>query len=233
MRLAVIVPVLDRAALLERSLGALQHWRRRGHRVIVVDGGSRDGSTVLARPLADRVICAPRGWSLQANAGSRVAEAELADVLVFLPVGVQLPPLADRLIVRALSNANSPWGRFDLSFHRPDEAFGVLRGAAAALANLGSRATGICSREQAIFVARSAFLALEGFRAHDATADTEFCQRARLLGAPIALHPPARVPMTGQALGPLLAAVARREWRRLGAALGADTANGAWFDHSS
>jgi hypothetical protein len=39
--------------------------------------------------------------------------------------------------------------------------------------------------------------------------------------------------MTNQALGPLLAAVARREWRRLGAALGADSANGPWFDHSS
>ena len=169
-------------------------------------------------------ICAPRGWSLQANAGSRAPEAECADALVFLPVGVQLPALADRLIARALSNGTSPWGRFDLYFDRPDRAFGTLRRAAALMANLGSRATGICSREQAIFIARAAFVALEGFGAQDASADTEFCSRARLLGAPLALHPPAQVPMTGQALAPLLVAVAQREWRRLCAAVGLDEA---------
>ena len=44
--------------------------RRRGAEVIVVDGGSRDRTAALARPLADHVIGAPRGRAAQMNAGA-------------------------------------------------------------------------------------------------------------------------------------------------------------------
>ena len=55
--LSIIVPVLDEAAGVAETLTALAPFRQRGVEVIVADGGSRDGTVALARPLADRVLC--------------------------------------------------------------------------------------------------------------------------------------------------------------------------------
>jgi len=222
VRLAVIIPVHNRAATIEQSLRALEAIRRRGHHVIVVDGGSSDDSTVRVSALADRVLAAPQGLSRQLNAGSRAPEAERADALVFLPEAVRLPPQADQAIARALSNSTSPWGRFDLCF---DPAGGGTLPAlrlAAALANWNSRVTGICTWEQAIFVWRSAFLALDGFVGPDASADVEFSRRARQLGAPIVLRQPAVVGTVDPGLPAVLRSTLQRERRRLACALGLD-----------
>ena len=54
----------------------------------MVDGGSRDGTADLARPLADRVLTAPRGRAAQMNAGAAAARGE---VLLFLHADTQLP----------------------------------------------------------------------------------------------------------------------------------------------
>jgi len=219
MRLAVIMTILERAATVEASLRALAPLRARGHRVIVVDGGSRDDGAVRARPLADRVLLAPRGWAWQANAGARAAEAEVADALVFVPEGVRLPADADRAILRAIANSRSPWGRFDIHYACAQGARGSWW-LASRLANACARLTGICTREQALFVARSAFLALDGFSTQDRAADMEFCERARLLGAPIVLPQPVQVPAPSAGALRLARAMLRRETERLCRAAG-------------
>ena len=56
-------------------------FRERGVEVIVVDGGSRDDTVDYARPLADKVLSAPRGRAAQMNAGAAAASG---DVLLFL-----------------------------------------------------------------------------------------------------------------------------------------------------
>jgi hypothetical protein len=227
MRLALIVPILDRAPTIEASLRALAPMRQRGHRVIVVDGGSRDDGLVRARPLADRVVLAPRGWAWQVNAGGRTPEGEAADALVFLPESVGLPPEADRAIARALDNSPSPWGFFDLQLDGDGTTDGPTRApgitlplrVAAALANAGSRATGIGLAEQAIFVTRAAFVALEGFCGSEEPPDVGFCRRAQLLGAPIVLHERSRVRTDEQRALAILRRAARCEWWRLACAL--------------
>ena len=79
--LSIIVPVLDEAARIGAALAALAPYRARGAEVIVADGGSRDRTVAIARPLADRVIAAPRGRGAQMNAGAAAAGG---DVLLFL-----------------------------------------------------------------------------------------------------------------------------------------------------
>ncbi len=93
--LSIIVPALDEAAGIAPALAALAPFRRTGCELIVVDGGSLDGTADLARPLADRVIAAPRGRAAQMNAGAAIADA---DVLLFLHADTRLPPQADRRI---------------------------------------------------------------------------------------------------------------------------------------
>jgi rSAM/selenodomain-associated transferase 2 len=157
MTLSIIIPVLNEAAEIEAALNALTPLRQRGAEVIVVDGGSSDGSAELARPLADRVLTAPRGRATQMNAGAAAASG---DVLLFLHVDTRLPDDADRLIADGLQRSGRAWGRFDVCF----DGGGWLR-VVAFMMNCRSRLTGICTGDQAMFARRAAFEKIGGFPA--------------------------------------------------------------------
>ena len=60
MRLSVVVPALNEAAGIVATLQALAPLRAAGHEVIVVDGGSSDGTATLAAPQADQVLASAR-----------------------------------------------------------------------------------------------------------------------------------------------------------------------------
>ena len=136
-RLSIVVPVLNEARGIEQALRALQELRRGGHEVIVVDGGSSDGSVQLAGPLADRVLNAERGRAKQMNAG---AQAACGDVLLFLHADSRLPQPAAQLVLEGLARTGRAWGRFDV---RIDGRYWLLR-LVGALMNLRSRLTGVC-----------------------------------------------------------------------------------------
>jgi len=188
MRLAIIVPVLDEAALIGPALQRLAPLRSRGARVIVADGGSRDDTVQRATPLADRVLAAPRGRSLQMNAGARAPESADCDVLLFLHADTELPPDADRAIFRALGNSDRVWGRFDVMIQAERPAHRAALRLVATLMNFRSRITGIATGDQAIFVERGTFVALDGFAPLPLMEDIEFSRRARRLCRPIALE---------------------------------------------
>jgi rSAM/selenodomain-associated transferase 2 len=184
MRLAIIIPALDEAATIEAALARLAPLRQRGTVVIVADGGSSDDTPARAARLADLVVASPRGRALQMNAGARAEFATAADVLLFLHADTRLPDEADRIVLRALANSDRCWGRFDVAL---DAAGWPLR-MVAALMNWRSRLTGIATGDQAIFVERSAYLALDGFAPLPLMEDIDFCRRAKRLSAPVALR---------------------------------------------
>ena len=95
MKLSIVVPVLNEAAVVGATLQSLAPLRAGGHEVIVVDGGSEDATREIAAPLADRVLAAPRGRAKQMNAGAAAATGE---ALVFLHADTRLPGRADELI---------------------------------------------------------------------------------------------------------------------------------------
>jgi rSAM/selenodomain-associated transferase 2 len=192
MPVAIIIPVLNEARTIEAALARLAPLRARGARVIVVDGGSDDDTVRRAAPLADCVIEAPRGRALQMNAGARAPEAADADVLLFLHADTWLPPDADRIVVRALANSDRRWGRFDVAIDGRSRWLRLVE----VIMNWRSRATGIATGDQAIFVERGAFLALAGFAPMALMEDIEFCRRAKRLSPPLALA--ARVTTSGR-----------------------------------
>ena len=108
--LSLILPVLDEAATIRAQLATLQEFRLRGAEVLVVDGGSSDGTAMLAGPLADRLLSSPRGRALQMNVGAKESRGE---VLLFLHADTRLPAAADALIRGAIL-AGAAWGRFDV-----------------------------------------------------------------------------------------------------------------------
>jgi len=179
-KLSIIMPVLDEAAEIEAALAALSPYRTRGVEVIVVDGGSGDGTAERARALADRVIAAPRGRSLQMNAG---AEAATGDVLLFLHADTRLPENADRLVLDGMAHFGRSWGRFDVRF----DGGGLLR-VVAAMMNLRSRLTGIATGDQALFVTRAAFDKAGGFPLIALMEDVALSAKLKRASKPLALR---------------------------------------------
>jgi rSAM/selenodomain-associated transferase 2 len=180
-RLTVIVPVLDEAAILVDALAALEPLRVRGAEVIVVDSGSSDGSPELARPLADRVMAAPRGRGAPLNAGAAIGTG---DALLFLHADTTLPQDADRLIAAALSHR--AWGRFDLRIAGRHPLLALI----ARMINWRSRLTGVATGDQAIFVSRTAFAAVGGFPDLPLMEDIAISRRLKRLCRPYCIGTP-------------------------------------------
>jgi rSAM/selenodomain-associated transferase 2 len=149
-KISIIIPVLNAASTLEATLSALQPLRRRGHEVLVVDGGSRDSSVSIARKFADRVLMSGAGRALQMNTG---ADSSEHPILLFLHADTQLPANADELIHAALSPRSSIWGRFDIRLVSERKVFRVLE----RCINLRTAISGIATGDQAIFVTRRYF----------------------------------------------------------------------------
>jgi len=186
MKFSIVMPVLNEAAGIEAALRALALHRARGTEVIVVDGGSHDGTAELARPLADQVLSAPRGRAAQMNAG---AAAATGDALLFLHADTRLPDDAGRLVRDGL--ARRAWGRFDVRF----DAGGWLRLVALTM-NARSRLTGIATGDQAMFMTRAAFDQAGGFPDIALMEDIALSARLKQLGRPLCLS--ARVTTSGR-----------------------------------
>lgn len=180
-RLSIIMPVLDEAADIAEALTALAPMRARGVEVIVVDGGSRDGTSARAQSLADRVIAAPRGRANQMNTGAAQAQG---DVLLFLHADTALPADADVLITDALLRAGRNWGRFDVRIAGTTPLLRVV----AAMMNLRSRLTGIATGDQAMFVRREAFNAAGGFPDIPLMEDIALSGALRRAGPPLCIR---------------------------------------------
>jgi rSAM/selenodomain-associated transferase 2 len=154
---------------------------RREAEVIVVDGGSEDGTADLARPIADRLIVSGRGRAKQMNAG---AEAAKGEVLVFLHADTALPDDALKLVTLGLATTGRKWGRFDVTIAGTDP----LLAAVSILMNARSRWTGIATGDQAIFMTREAFTATGGFPEIPLMEDVEMSQRLKVLSKPLCVR---------------------------------------------
>jgi rSAM/selenodomain-associated transferase 2 len=209
VKLSIIVPTLDEAPGIVRALAALAPLRARGHEVIVVDGGSADGTPVLAAPLADRVLAAPRGRARQMNAGAAAASGE---ALLFLHADTLLPLSALEHIENALKD--KAWGRFDVKIEGRSRLLAVV----ACMMNLRSRLTGIATGDQAIFVRRDRF---DGFPEIALMEDVAFSKRMRRISRPACLR--ATVLTSGRRWerNGVLRTILLMGWLRLAFALGA------------
>jgi len=176
MKLSIVVPVLDEAERIRTALAPLQPFHAAGHELIVVDGGSRDGTFEAALPLADRVLQAPRGRAVQMNVGASVATG---DVLLFLHADCRLAPSADVAIAGALARGRA-WGRFDVTLDGDSRALPMV----ASFMNARSAATGICTGDQAMFVERATFDAIGGFPALPLMEDIAISRTLQRLAGP-------------------------------------------------
>jgi rSAM/selenodomain-associated transferase 2 len=180
MKISIVIPVLNEAALVVQNLRALQPFRAAGHELILVDGGSDDATVSLSEPFVDQTIKSFKGRSRQMNNGAKAAKGE---ILLFLHVDTLLPEGADRLIVNGMKRETRSWGRFDVRLSGKHPLFHVV----AWLMNWRSRITGIATGDQAIFVQKKLFRTVDGFPEIDLMEDIALSKRLKGYSLPCCL----------------------------------------------
>ena len=181
MRLNVIVPVHNEVAALPQMLERLRRLQRTsGVDVVVVDGGSDDGSHELLRAGGVPHVSAPLGRASQMNVG---AESARGDVILFLHADTVLPDNACAQIEAAIRDgAVGGFFRVRLDSQRP-----LLR-LVGRMITARSGLTGIATGDQAIFMTRDAFAELGGIPPLPLFEDVELCTRLRRLGRIVRLE---------------------------------------------
>ena len=174
--ISVIIPALNERNHLPVTLASLTHIDLL-HEVIVVDGGSTDGTREwLSQQQVSRVIDAEPGRGAQLDAGARVATG---DVLIFLHSDCLLPPDAPMHIMEALANDRVVGGCFLIRFAEqyPRSLWLIALGI-----NGRTLLTRTATGDQAIFVRRSAYELVGGFAAWPLFEDIDLVTRIKRLG---------------------------------------------------
>ena len=173
MRISVIIPTLNEAETIAETV--VQVRRAGDCEVIVVDGGSHDGTPDLARDHADILLMAERGRAKQMNAG---AQAASGDVLLFLHADTTLPHGFPGVLEQALAEPDVIAGRFDVRLNAEGWPFRMVE----TLMNIRSRVSHIATGDQAIFVRRAVFLRLGGYHEAELMEDLELSYRLKRQG---------------------------------------------------
>jgi rSAM/selenodomain-associated transferase 2 len=165
--LSIIIPTWQEAASIA---DAVAEARAIGDEVIVVDGGSPDGTASLAAHAGACVVTASKGRGVQLHAGAHAAGG---DVLLFLHADARLPHAARGAIEQALREPQLQAGNFRLRFI-PDSR---IARALSMCNDLRRRLLRIYYGDSALFVRAAAYRRLGGFQPWTIMEDYEFIRR--------------------------------------------------------
>lgn len=182
-RLAIIVPVLNEIETLPSLLEQLAHWHRQQAEIVIVDGGSHDGTAQAARARGFTVIDSSPGRATQMNTGARASQAT---GLLFLHADTRLPHKAMQLIAQALASHPLGWGRFDVRIEGKSRLLPVV----AWFMNWRSRLSGIATGDQGLFLTRNLFQQVGGFPEQPLMEDIELSKRLKRIVRPVCLQEP-------------------------------------------
>jgi rSAM/selenodomain-associated transferase 2 len=171
IRISVIIPVLDAAAILPRLLTELKAAAI-VHEVVVVDGGSSDDSIAVAREAGARVIETELGRGRQLAAG---AAAAAADWLLFLHADCRFEPnweIAACAFVTA-PEASTRAGYFDFALDDDRPAARQLERMVAWRCRILALPYG----DQGLLISRSLYHSIGGFAALPLMEDVDLVRR--------------------------------------------------------
>lgn len=191
--ISVIIPTLNEAAGIPRSIASAV--QEPDIEVIVVDGGSRDGTVQVARRQGAATLEVPAGRGRQMNAG---AEASSGEYLVFLHADTILPPNYASLVRRLLASPDVVAGAFRLGIEGRRRSLRWIETGA----NWRSRWLQLPYGDQALFVRSRLFSEMGGYSDLPIMEDYDLVRRLARKGR-VALAPDAVV-------------TSARRWEQLG-----------------
>ena len=170
-RVSIIVPTLNEASCLAQLLRRLQ---AKDTEVIVVDGGSSDGTVDLAIQGVCSVLHCDAGRATQMNVGAASARGEW---LWFVHADTQLlAPVEDYLIT---IESGASWGFFPLKLSGKRRVFRLIE----TLINWRARLSSVATGDQGIFVRRELLLHQGGFAQQPLMEDVELSKRLRVMAS--------------------------------------------------
>lgn len=173
---SIIIPVLNEAQLLSDCAPALTKLRCDSE-LLIVDGGSSDGSVKIAETITPIVLQTAAGRARQMNTG---ATAATGDYLVFLHADTRLPANFNDFLAE-LERSRPEWGFFAVKLEPGSMSLSLV----ARFMNWRSRLTSVATGDQTLFVKRGSFIGMNGFAPIPLMEDVELCKRLRRRGSPL------------------------------------------------
>ena len=170
---SIIVPALNEASQIGNTLSVLQALEGQKE-IILVDGGGEDHTVALATAAGVKVLESARGRGAQQHAG---ALAACGQVLWFVHADTSPPRHAISEINEALRDGSVVGGNFGLTFDGPSRA---ARQVTAIYPTL--RWLNLCYSDSGIFVRRSTYDVIGGFRPLAIFEDLDLLRRLRRKG---------------------------------------------------
>ncbi len=169
-QLSVVVPALNATRHLPACLASLEEAE--ASEVILVDGGSSDGTAELAASLGAKVIASPRGRGIQLKTGGEAAQG---DWLLFLHADTSLQSgwtqEAAAFMATPENREKAAAFRFALDDPSP-QARRVER-----LADWRARRLGLPYGDQGLLISRAFYQSLGGFKPLPLMEDVEIVRR--------------------------------------------------------
>lgn len=190
--ISIIIPTLneeDNIAALAHNLAGLTG------EIIIVDGGSQDGTVEVAAQHSFKVLHSPPGRGIQLNIGAAAASGA---ILLFLHADTRLPENFEKPVMEALNNPGCVAGAFRLAIDTPTPAMRFI----AFCTNLRSAWLQMPYGDQAIFIKKETFVRLGKFAETPIMEDYIFAGKIRKAGKIILLQDHVTT--------------SARRWRRLG-----------------
>ena len=193
--ISVVIPAYNEERVLPGTLAAL-FTQAGDYEVIVVDGGSTDGTRQVLHRFefcvpSSRVTChssrlaleAPKGRASQMNVGAKQARGEW---LLFLHADTVLPPEAIQRLNEMEADQTIQAGGFMHRFSGDDWRLRLI----SFLDNFRCTRSRIIYGDQALFVRRRLFEQLGGFPDQPILEDVAFCEQLIKMARPTLLGPP-------------------------------------------
>lgn len=172
-RISVIIPALNEAACIKTNVSMLT--QRETIEVIVVDGGSTDGTADIAKACGATVLIADPSKSGQMNTGAKAAGG---DILLFLHADTLLPENFEESIQSAIYRNGVAAGAFQLHINSEAKGLRFME----KIANWRSRHLQAPYGDQGIFVTKSLFQAIGGYPDMEIMEDFELIRRLKRRG---------------------------------------------------
>jgi rSAM/selenodomain-associated transferase 2 len=179
-RISIIIPVLNEVVTIKEALAST--YPSNNVEVIVVDGGSIDGTVELVQSLDVKVLSVSAGRACQMNVGALAAKGE---ILLFLHADTRLPSEFDMMVRAALKPPKQKGrkapvaGAFALQIDASLRSLRLIEWGV----NWRSRFWQMPYGDQAIFLKAETFHQMGGFEELPIMEDFELMRRLKRLGS--------------------------------------------------